>query len=132
MKTAAKVFLIIGMVGNSLGLIFSFLGTPLMLILSGCMAAVILLVGIFTFKKLDSAHSKNEIIGWGIASLILVNLIAGILVLCIPESEFEKNGSEPLSANDLEKKLQELETLRSNGTISEDEYQDLRNRILNK
>ena len=132
MKTAAKVFLIIGMVGNSLGLIFSFLGTPLMLILSGCMAAVILLVGIFTFKKLDTAHSKNEIIGWGIASLILVNLIAGILVLCIPESEFEKNGSTPLSANDLEKKLQELETLRSNGTISEDEYQDLRNRILNK
>ena len=68
MKTAAKVFIILGMV-LQFWMIF-----PLVL-------------GIFALKKINSATQKSELTGWAIVTLICVNTIGGILMLLIPESE---------------------------------------------
>lgn len=69
MKTAAKVFIILGMV-LQFWMIF-----PLVL-------------GIFALKKLKNATQKSELTGWAIVTLLCVNTIGGILMLLIPESEF--------------------------------------------
>ena len=62
MKTAAKVFIIIGMI---------------------CQFYLILPL-IFGFIAL-SKMKKNELtIGWKVCTLIFVNIIAGILLLCMP------------------------------------------------
>ena len=69
MKQAAKIFIIIGMVCQ-FWLIFP------------------IIVGMMALKKIDTAQSKSELTGTAIATLILCNMIGGILMLCINEKEF--------------------------------------------
>ena len=64
---AAKVFLVIGMVAQGIFII------PLLWVLP---------IGILSWKKIDNAYSSKELIGFGVASLLLVNQIGGILMLC--------------------------------------------------
>ena len=63
MKTAAKVFIIIGMV-------------------VGFWMILPLVFGILALKKLNTATSKSELVGMGICTLLFVNIIGGILMLC--------------------------------------------------
>ncbi len=68
MKTAAKVFIIIGMV-------FQF------------WLIVPLIVGIIALNKLNKATSKADLVGIGIVTLIFCNLIGGILMLCLKDED---------------------------------------------
>lgn len=71
MKQAAKIFLIIGMVIRAITII------PLIL-------------GIVTLKRLDEAKSKDELgIALPILSIFFVNLIAGIIMLCMKDEDFQ-------------------------------------------
>ena len=122
MKTAAKVFLILGMVSAVSTFYYTWFFGIIYTLLS-------LFIGFMTYRKLNTASSKHEIIGWGIASLIIVNIIAGILILCLKDSDFN-NSYETTSISNLETKLNELDKLRKVGTITEDEYQELRKKLL--
>ncbi len=65
MKTVAKVFIIIGMI-------------------VGCWTILPLIFGFIALNKLK----KNEMTtGWKIVTLLFVNLIAGILLLCMSDEE---------------------------------------------
>lgn len=88
MKTAAKIFVIVGMVLGAWGIF------PL-------------LIGIFALDKLDTATDVKDIKGWGVAVLILVNLIAGIIMLMMTNeqlSEGKRKESLLAASNQLEGK----------------------------
>ena len=79
MKTAAKVFLI-------LGIIFSFyLIYPLVL-------------GIIACKKLGNSKDIEEIHNWGIISLILVSIVGGIIMLVMKEEDLYDSPEEAAAA----------------------------------
>lgn len=69
MKTAAKVFIILGMIFGFY-LIFP------------------IIIGAITLKKLKTATKKDDVKTWGIISLIFCNIIGGILILCLKDSDF--------------------------------------------
>lgn len=69
MKTAAKVFIILGMIFGFY-LIFP------------------IVIGAITLKKLKTATKKDDVKTWGIVSLIFCNIIGGILILCLQDSDF--------------------------------------------
>ena len=69
MKTAAKVFIILGMVLQ-------------------CWMIFPLIIGIIALKKMKKATSKSELTVIAILTLLFCNTIGGILMLCLPESEF--------------------------------------------
>ncbi len=71
MKTAAKVFIIIGMV-----------------CLFWCI--VPLIVGILALKKLNTATCKADVTTMGVLTLLFVNLIGGILMLCLKDEDFKQ------------------------------------------
>lgn len=72
MKTAAKVFIIIGMIYSGL-LIFP------------------IIIGIFALKRIENASTKDELTTYGILVLIFVNLLGGIFMLCIKEEDLKQN-----------------------------------------
>ena len=70
MKTAAKVFIILGMIFQ-------------------CIAIYPIVLGIIALNRLKKARTKDDFgIGWAIVVLLLVNTIAGILLLCMTDSNF--------------------------------------------
>ena len=77
MKTVAKVFIIIGMI------LQCFLIFPLVL-------------GIIALKKLKAAKCKADFsTGWSVVVLLLVNLIAGILLLVMKDADFAEGTVAP-------------------------------------
>ena len=69
MKLAAKIFTIIGMV-------------------TGVMAIIPVIVGFLALKKMKTATCKKDLTVMAVLNLIFCNMIGGILMLCLPESEF--------------------------------------------
>jgi hypothetical protein len=59
-------------------------------IITGCvlMVASVEIVGPIALHKLAVATSRSELIGIGVCTLIFCSTIGGILMLCIPDSEF--------------------------------------------
>lgn len=72
MKTAAKVFIILGM------------------IIEGILIIPII-IGALALKKLNSATSKSELTAMGVLTLLFVNLIGGILMLCLSDDDLKEN-----------------------------------------
>ncbi len=68
MTTAAKVFIIMGMVFQ-------------------CFMIFPIIVGAIALKKLKTATTKSELTGIAIVTLLFCNLIGGILMLCIDEKD---------------------------------------------
>lgn len=68
MKTAAKVFIIIGMV-------------------VGCSYIIPIIVGLIAMRKLDKARRKSDIRGISILTLLFCNVIAGVIMLCMKEED---------------------------------------------
>ena len=68
MKTAAKVFLILGMVVQ-------------------CFLIYPIILGALAIKKINNAKTAKELTGWGVVSLLIVNLIGGILMLCMKDKD---------------------------------------------
>lgn len=69
MKTAAKVFIILGMV-------------------FGAIAILPLIFGGITLSKMKTANSKSDMMIWGILDIFFVGLIGGILILCVSDEEW--------------------------------------------
>lgn len=127
MKKAAKVFLILAM-------IFSFY------------FIFPIIIGSITINRINSAKRREDIIGWGIASLILVSTLGGIFTLCIRDEELagtgnlsqkEEDSIEPIkeiesvdNALDYIKNIKELKELYDNGALSEEEYARLKSEQL--
>ena len=151
MKTAAKVFLILGIVGFSIAAFIVFIAMFFAFATAGPMALLFLLyvlialvpvvIDSVALKKLNKASHKSELTGISIAVLIFGGLIAGILMLCLDEKDFD--GYEETSATssskkkennpeNLEAKLVELKKLHDNGTLSDDEYVSARKKIIDE
>ena len=132
MKTVAKIFIIIGMV-------------------VGFWMIVPIIVGSIALNKLASATKKEELTGIGICTLLFCNVIGGVLMLCIPESEFvddtlnetninvvvnqtsESNTSEKKNSSNIEdmaEKLSKLKELKDSGAITEEEYSKMKSQVL--
>ena len=76
MKTAAKVFIILGMI-------------------CGFYMIFPIILGALALKKLKTATCKADFsTGWAVVVLLLVNIIAGILLLCMKDEHFAE-GSTP-------------------------------------
>ena len=71
MKKSAKVFIILGMV-------------------FGFYMIFPIIVGAIALKKLKNAQSKSELTAMSVVTLLFCNIIAGILMLCLPDTEFEQ------------------------------------------
>lgn len=75
MKTAAKVFIIIGMI-------------------CGFYMIFPIILGLIALKKLNNATCKADFpTGWAVVVLILVNIIAGVLLLCMKDENFAEGAS---------------------------------------
>ena len=121
MKTAAKVFLIIGMV-----LQFYFV--------------LPIIFGAITISKINNARYKSELTGWGVVSIIFVSVLGGIFTLCIPGYEFShkpqytstsSSSSSTSSSNSTTfKKLADLKSLYDDGIIDEATYNEKRQKYL--
>ena len=71
MKTAAKVFTIIGMV-------------------LGCLAIYPIVIGIFALKKLNEAKTAKELQTWAIVNLLFCSLLGGIFMLCLKDEDLQE------------------------------------------
>ena len=69
MKTAAEVFIILGMI-------------------SGFAAIIPLVVGIIALTRLDEAEDSADIIGIGILTFFVCSPIGGVLMLCLSDDDF--------------------------------------------
>lgn len=69
MKTAAKVFIIIGMIVGAIGII------PLV-------------IGGITLSKMKKATQKSDVTVWAVLSLLFCNLLGGIFLLCCKDEDF--------------------------------------------
>lgn len=60
------------------------------------------ILGIISIKKLNRSKSVEDLRTWGIISLIFVNVIGGILMLCITQEEldYSRFGSRTYYPND--------------------------------
>lgn len=79
MKTVAKIFIIIGMVCQ-------------------CFLIYPIVLGVIALKKLKTAQKKADFsTAWSVVVLLLVNLIAGIILLCMKDKDFAE-GNPPATA----------------------------------
>lgn len=108
--------------------------------------------------KVKGATSKDKLIVWGVLALIFVNVISGILILCIKEEELKPvenkiigtNGisnvynatsskvienptaKQNADAGDAYTRLMSLKHLFEEGLITEEEYKEKRQQFIDK
>lgn len=70
MKTAAKIFTIIGMV-------------------AGFWTIVAPIIGYFALKKMNEATCKSDLTTWAILNLIFCNIVGGILMLMLKDEDLQ-------------------------------------------
>lgn len=140
MKTAARVMLIIGMV-------------------LGCWLIFPIVIGVLALVKLEEIKKKDDLLLWALLSLFLVNLVAGIIMLCMSDEDLlEDNKNESLNQNDpveaevhvvnentsikeednntefqtIVDKLEKLHELKEKNIISEEEFNKFKKDLLEK
>ena len=130
MKTACKVFIIIGIVVG-----FFWIAPPI--------------VGFIALDKLKTARTKSDLTAVGVCTLLFCSLIGGILMLCIPETELNEDQAgfvqNSLDANtekpspkvsesqeEVVENIEKLKKLKEQGVLSDKEYEMLRKREINK
>lgn len=121
MKTAAKVFII-------LGIVFTFY------------LIVPLIIGVIALNKLENVQNKDELTGIAICTLLFCSLLGGIFMLCIPDTEFNStigatNGNfeqprEDKRFSDVTKNLSQLKKLLDDGIITQDIYEEKRKKYI--
>lgn len=72
MKTAAKVFIIIGMIVGAIGIL------PIVF-------------GAITLSKMGKATCKDDMTVWGVLCLLFCSLLGGIFVLCTTDADYACN-----------------------------------------
>lgn len=143
MKTVIKVFLYIIIVLYSILagilLIGCFVALPVSLIcfLYVAICAVPIVVDSIALKKLANAYTKSELTAISICVLIFGGIIPGILMLVASEEDlFGYKKSSVTIVKQTEKKeflgtkLEKIKKLKDSGTISEEEYLELRKKII--
>lgn len=119
MKTASKVFLIMGMVILPLYAIMLFTSKDVMLefliqsemqdvemmdkllsimaIVMAVCSVIALVVGSLALQKLKTAKNKNELVLFGVLSIFFVNLLGGIFMLCVKNEDLNAETIAPVS-----------------------------------
>ena len=129
---AIKFFIILGMI---LGAIF----------------IIPIIVGAISLNRLNKATNREEIKGVAICTLLFCSLIAGILMLCLTENDFEqKNGlsieeqrmvdsfkeamdeiyEEDSPVENIPLKIREIKKLYDDGLITDKEYNQKRKKYI--
>lgn len=147
MKTACKVFIILSIVSGfilclfaSIFLIPMFIDpemiVPLLIlfIVYGAMGGLVVGFGFKALKLVNNAKRADDIsLGWKVVILLLVNQIAGIILLCMKDTDFDPQLAQPqpqqLPNADLER-IANLKTLYDNGALSEEEFTQLKHKII--
>ena len=147
MKTACKVFIILSIVsGFILCLFASILLIPMfidpemtvplliMFIAYGAVGGVAVGFGFKALKLVNNAKRADDIsLGWKVVILLLVNQIAGIILLCMKDTDFDPQLAQPqpqqLPNADLER-IANLKTLYDNGALSEEDFTQLKHKII--
>lgn len=116
MKTAAKIFIIIGCV-LEFYLIF-----PIIICICAC-------------NKMDTAKHKTELTALGVVTLLFCSLLGGIFMLCIPDQELALNSDNSFTTigkntNDYLQNLKNLKSLYDNGIITEEIYNEKRKKYI--
>ena len=147
MVKAAKVFLILGMVGSAIGALAMLIMGIITVIAVDPIGGILLIIYTFIllvpfvidyvgYKKINNATRAKELTTIGILTLIFGGIIPGILILLIKDedlgdSTYVKKETKP-TPDSLEKELKDLNTLKDNGVITEEEYQSARKKIIDK
>ncbi|MBE6583622.1 MAG: SHOCT domain-containing protein [Ruminococcaceae bacterium] len=105
----------------------------LMLIVYGAIGGVQLGLSIAALKKLNGSKCSADFsTGWRVVVLLFVNLIAGILLLCMKDKDFAEiktdNGGNAYTVDDLFKYKELLDA----GAITQQEYDEIKSRVLGK
>jgi hypothetical protein len=182
MKTAIKVLNIISMVSGIIGIISLIISAIVNFAASGvaeypeiaatlvgsgvgslvgaafCIVPVILALKVN--KAVEEAYSKDQLTVWGIVCLLLVNTISGILIFCLPETDFPAYRArmakqrqaasasaaytqartvapapQPQAApqqESIDTKLKNLKNLYEQEVITKEEYDECRKKLLSK
>lgn len=96
MKTASKVFVVIGMI-------------------IGCILIFPVVVGYFALSKLDEANKSSELKSIGVLTLLFCSQIGGIIMLCIKDKDLIENKNNA--------KQDQIDNEEANIFV-EDDYQD--------
>ena len=132
MKTAAKVFIIIGMI-------------------IGFWMILPIIFGALSLGKINTATQKSELVGLGICTLIFCSVLGGIFMLCIPEEQLNKGAAAlapaqataagsstnakpeaKKSTGEVADSLKNLKELKDAGTITDEEYDKMKKDLLSK
>ncbi len=156
MKTASKVLIIISIiVGFFLCIVASIVliatisadeaavGIVLFL-LYGALGGVSIGLGFKSINLINNAHKANDIsTAWKVVILLLVNQIAGIILLCMKDEDFDpvlarlerdklqrqQEQTQQVPNSDLDR-LASLKNLYDMGALTEDEYAEQKRKIL--
>ena len=133
MKTAAKIFIIIGMI-------------------IGFWMILPIIFGALSLGKINTATQKSELVGLGICTLIFCSVLGGIFMLCIPEEQLNQGGAvapapaqataagsstnakpeAKKSTGEVADSLKKLKELKDAGTITDEEYDKMKKDLLSK
>lgn len=133
-------FLLIGLLNVSYYseyVIFEITVFAVMMLLALIIPIASLLVAHFTLKSLKVATKKDDIIGISVVCLIFSSIIGGIVLLSSNDKDFvtSTNAKASKSQEDseltpLEKNLKRIRNMKESGVISQEEYDQLRKKIL--
>ena len=148
MKTASKVFVIISIVSGFilclLASIFLIVGIAsdgfeagiVLFVIYGILGGLFVGLGFKALKLINNAKRADDIsIGWKVVILLFVNTIAGILLLCMKDADFDPQLAQPQRQTvqpnaDLER-IAKLKAMLDDGIITQEEYDRQKDRILN-
>lgn len=133
-------FLLIGLLNVSYYseyVIFEITVFAVMMLLALIIPIASLLVAHFTLKSLKVATKKSDIIGISTVCLIFSSIIGGIVLLSSDDKDFvaSTNAKTSKSQEDseltpLEKNLKRIRNMKESGVISQEEYDQLRKKLL--
>lgn len=133
-------FLLIGLLNVSYYseyVIFEITVFAVMMLLALIIPIASLLVAHFTLKSLKVATKKDDIIGISVVCLIFSSIIGGIDLLSSDDKDFVANTNAKTSKSQedseltpLEKNLKKIRNMKESGVISQEEYDQLRKKIL--
>lgn len=133
-------FLLIGLLNVSYYseyVIFEITVFAVMMLLALIIPIASLLVAHFTLKSLKVATKKDDIIGISVVCLIFSSIIGGIVLLSSDDKDFvastnakTSKSQEDSELTSLEKNLKKIRNMKESGVISQEEYDQLRKKIL--
>lgn len=133
-------FLLIGLLNVSYYseyVIFEITVFAVMMLLALIIPIASLLVAHFTLKSLKVATKKDDIIGISVVCLIFSSIIGGIVLLSSDDKDFVASTNAKTSKSEedseltpLEKNLKRIRNMKESGAISQEEYDQLRKKIL--